>query len=83
MKVNAWRMSAAHDGRGLLMYFDPFLEDVSIRCLTAPERADRLTRPLSVSASGSTLELPLEGLLPLETDADYDPTHTELNDGPS
>jgi len=52
------------------MYFDPFLEDVSIRCLTAPERADRLTRPLSVSASE-----------PHAPQLDfYDETHIELNE---
>jgi len=56
------------------MYFDPYLEDVSIRLLTAPERADRLTRPLSVSALPGQ-EYPL--------DLDYDPLHIELNDGPS
>ncbi len=67
-------MVAAQDGRGLLMYFDPFLEDVSIRLLTGPERADRLTSPLSVSALPGQ-EYPL--------DLDYDPLHIELNDGPS
>jgi len=53
------------------VYFDPFLEDVSIRHLTAPERADRLTEPLSVSASG--FDAP-------QLDLDYDSKHTELND---
>ena len=68
-------MSAAHDGRGLLMYFDPFLEDVSIRCLTAPERADRLTRPLSVSALPET---------ETQLDLDYVPNHNEIfEDGTS
>jgi len=73
--VSDWRMCSAQDGRGLLVYFDPFLEDVSIRHLTAPERADRLTSPLSVSALPETETYPL--------DLDYDPTHTELNDGTS
>ncbi len=52
------------------MYFDPYLEDPSIRHLTAPERADRLTAGVSVSAS-----------LRDETqlDLDYDPNHVELN----
>jgi len=61
-------MRAAEDGRGLLMYFDPYLEDVSLRALTAPERADRLTKGVSVSA-----------LVEVETDADYDQLHIELN----
>jgi len=74
MIVSAWRCRAAADSRGLLVYFDPFLEDVSIRALTAPERADRLTSPLSVSA----LPEP-EPVL----DLDYDSLHTELNDGTS
>jgi len=72
--ISDWRICSAQDGRGLMMYFDPFLEDPSIRQLTAPERADRLTRPLSVSA----LPEPEPTL-----DLDYDPTHTELNDGTS
>ncbi len=56
-----------------MVYFDPFLEDVSIRSLTAPERADRLTRPLSVSASDE-----------IEIDLDYVPEHMELfKDGAS
>ncbi len=53
-----------------MVYFDPFLEDVSIRHLTAPERADRLTAGVSVSASGLD-ETPL--------DLDYDSNHIELN----
>jgi len=69
-------MSAAHDGRGLLMYFDPFLEDVSIRCLTGPERADRLTRPLACAQLTETETLPL--------DLDYIPNHNEIfEDGTS
>jgi len=75
VQVNWWRMSAAHDGRGLLMYFDPYLEEVSIRALTAPERADRLTRPLACAQLTETDTLPL--------DLEYDPLHIELNDGPS
>jgi len=74
MIVSDWRVASASDGRGLLVYFDPFLEDVSIRLLTAPERADRLTRPLAC-APCEVDEYPL--------DLDYDPTHTELNDGTS
>jgi len=72
--VSAWRCCAAQDGRGLLVYFDPYLEDVEIRLLTGPERADRLTSPLSLRA------MPEPELM---LDLDYDPTHTELNDGPS
>jgi len=72
--VSDWRMCAAQDGRGLLMYFDPYLEEPSIRALTGPERADRLTSPLSVSA----LPEPEP-----ELDLGYDPKHIELNDGPS
>ncbi len=54
----------------MLVYFDPFLEDVSIRVLTGPERADRLTSPLSVSVlAGAGAQL----------DLDYDPLHIELN----
>ncbi len=54
------------------MYFDPYLETPSIRLLTAPERADRLTRPLSVSASPEA---------EAELDLAYDPNHIELNHG--
>jgi len=54
----------------LLVYFDPYLEDISIRPLTAPERADRLTGRVSVSAL-------VEGEAQL--DFDYDETHKELN----
>jgi len=71
MNVNAWRCRSAEDNRGILVYFDPYLEDVSIRVLTAPERADRLVdSPVSVSALPET-EYPL--------DLDYDQTHMELN----
>jgi len=78
MNVSAWRVRAAEDSRGLLVYFDPFLEDVSIRVLTAPERADRLTSRVSVSAS-------VEG--EAQFDLDYDEKHVLLNsevsfDGP-
>jgi len=54
-----------------MVYFDPFLEDVSIRSLTAPERASRLTRSVSVSA-----------LVEVEAELDlgYDPLHIELNE---
>jgi len=72
MKVSAWRCCAAEDGRGLLVYFDPFLEDISIRLLTGPERADRLTRSVSVNA-----------LAEVEVDLDYVPEHLELFDGAS
>jgi len=71
VKVSAWRCRSAEDSRGLLVYFDPFLEDVSIRLLTAPERADRLTSQLSWSA------LPEPETAQL--DLDYDPLHVELN----
>jgi len=72
--VADWRVCSAQDSRGLLVYFDPFLEDVSIRLLTAPERADRLTSPLACAQSTET-----EPML----DLDYDINHIELNDGPS
>jgi len=62
-------MCQAQDGRGLLMYFDPYLEDPSVRQLTGPERADRLTSPVSVSASG--FDDP-------QLDLDYVPNHNEL-----
>jgi len=75
VKVSAWRCRSAEDNRGLLVYFDPFLEDISIRLLTAPERADRLTSRVSVSASGPMADA--------QFDLDYDPKHIELNDGPS
>ncbi len=75
MIVSSWRVCQASDGRGCLVYFDPYLEDVAIRLLTAPERADRLTRPLSVSASGPMADAPL--------DLDYVPNHMELFDGTS
>ncbi len=51
-----------------MVYFDPYLEDVSIRALTGPERADRLTSRVSMSA-----------LVEVETDEDYDESHKELN----
>jgi len=69
--VLSWRIARAADGRGLLCWFDPLLEDVEIRHLTAPERADRLTSMGSVSALVEG-----DGQLDLE----YDSTHTELND---
>jgi len=51
------------------VYFDPYLEDISIRLLTAPERAARLVdSPVSVSA-----------LVEVEDDSDYDQLHIELN----
>jgi len=50
MKVASWRCCSAQDDRGILVYFDPYLEDITIRVLTAPERADRLTGRVSVSA---------------------------------
>ena len=63
----SWRISEAEDGRGLLCYFDPFLEDVTIRHLTAPERASRLDKVASVSA-----------LIEVEVDSAYDPDHNSL-----
>ncbi len=75
MIVSSWRVCAAEDGRGLLVYFDPYLEDVAIRHLTAPERADRLTSPLSVSAS--VFDDP-------QLDLDYVPNHNQVfEDGTS
>jgi len=68
--VSSWRVCEASDGRGLLVYFDPYLEDVEIRHLTAPERADRLTSPLACAEVTETEP---------ELDLDYDPTHKELN----
>jgi len=70
MNVLDWRCCSAQDGRGLLVYFDPYLEDVNIRYLTAPERADRLTRMGSVRAAERN---------ETQLDFDYDSTHTELN----
>ena len=64
----SWRVSNAFDGRGLLVYFDPFLEDVAIRQLTGPERASRLDRSGSVSA-----------LVEVEEDLEYDGAHIQLN----
>jgi len=66
-------MCSAQDGRGLLMYFDPYLEDPSVRVLTGPERADRLTRPLACAELTETEP---------EFDLDYDSLHTELNGTP-
>jgi len=57
-----------------MVYFDPYLEDVSIRCLTAPERADRLTRPLACAELTETEP---------ELDLDYVSNHRELFDGTS
>ena len=50
MGVRAWRCSPAGDGRGVLVWFDPYLEDPSIRELTEEEKAIRLDRYGSVSA---------------------------------
>jgi len=49
INVRSWRVCGAADGRGLMVYFDPYLEDVTIRQLTAPERADRVDSRVSVS----------------------------------
>jgi len=68
--IRSWRIARAEDGRGLLVWFDPLLEDVSIRALTAPERADRLTSMGSVRAVPET---------ETQLDFDYDSTHVELN----
>jgi len=58
-----------------MVYFDPYLEDVAIRSLTAPERADRLTGIGSMRAAERN---------ETQLDLDYDPLHIELNeDGPS
>jgi len=73
MIVSSWRVCHAQDDRGLLVYFDPFLEDVSIRTLTAPERADRLTRPLACAELTETEP---------EFDFGYDALHIELNEVP-
>ena len=48
--VLSWRICGALDNWGLLCYFDPYTEDISIRQLTAPERAARLDGSVSVSA---------------------------------
>ncbi len=64
-------MAGAEDGRGLLVYFDPYLEDISVRQLTGPERADRLTRPLACAQLTET---------ETQLDLHYDPTHNELNE---
>jgi len=68
--IRGWRIARAEDERGLLVWFDPMLEDVSIRTLTAPERADRID---SVSKR--------ERVERNETqlDFDYDENHKELN----
>jgi len=71
VKIASWRLCSAQDDRGLLVYFDPYLEDVSIRLLTAPERADRLTSRVSVSAFGPMADA--------QFDLDYDENHKELN----
>jgi len=68
--VSSWRCCQALDGRGVLVYFDPYLEDVSIRALTGPERADRLTSMGSVRAAERN---------ETQLDLDYDSTHVELN----
>jgi len=73
--IRNWRIARAEDGRGLLVWFDPLLEDVTIRPLTAPERACRLTESLSVSA--------FENENDAQLDLDYDVKHKELNDGTS
>ena len=52
------------------MYFDPYLEDSSIWLLTAPERADRLTRPLACAKVAEA---------EVQMDLDYDPLYIELN----
>jgi len=71
ISVLNWRVSPAIDNRGLMCYFDPYLEDVSIRVLTGPERASRLVDiPVSVSALDEG-----EG----QFDLDYDEKHKELN----
>ncbi len=57
------------------MYFDPYLEDVDIRHLTAPERADRLTSPLACAQLIETEP---------EFDLDYVPNHNQVfEDGTS
>ena len=66
--VASWRICEAFDGRGLMMYFDPFLETPAVRPLTGPERARRLAESVSVSA-----------LVEVEEDGTYDPTYIELN----
>jgi len=50
-----------------MCYFDPYLEDISIRVLTGPEKAARLTESVSVSA-----------LVEVEDDNDYVPDHNQL-----
>jgi len=70
VKVSAWRCRSAEDNRGILVYFDPFLEDISVRLLTAPEKAARLTIGLACAPLDED-EAPF--------DLDYDQTHMELN----
>jgi len=70
MKVSAWRCRSAEDNRGILVYFDPFLEDISIRVLTAPERSARLTQGLACAQLNEDEEI---------VDNDYDQLHIELN----
>jgi len=65
MNVSAWRCRSAEDNRGILVYFDPYLEDISIRILTGPERARRLVdSPVSMSA-----------MVEVEDDSEYDQLH--------
>jgi len=72
VSVRNWRIAPAIDNRGLMCYFDPYLEDISIRVLTSPERASRLVdMPVSVSALDEDEDT---------LDLDYDETHKELND---
>ena len=59
--IASWRVVGAEDDRGLLVYFDPYLEDISIRQLTAPERAARLTGRVSLSAVTETEASPGPG----------------------
>lgn len=68
--IRSWRCCSAEDGRGVMVYFDPYLEDVTVRQLTAPERASRIDRSRSVSALPES-EAPF--------DFDYDQLHIELN----
>jgi len=66
----SWRVCSAQDDRGLLVYFDPYLEDISIRVLTGPEKAARLTHKLACA--------PLDED-EAQLDFGYDSKHIELN----
>jgi len=48
-KIRDWRLSQA-EPHGLLVWFDPYREDIMLRDLTDEERSVRLDTQVSVSA---------------------------------